>query len=54
MSPLGGGWWELVVPADAGIHHVRVRLDHGSWQVPPGLPRADDGYDQPTGVLILD
>ncbi|MFI5371665.1 MAG: hypothetical protein ACHQ52_08910 [Candidatus Eisenbacteria bacterium] len=54
MSPIGGGWWELVAPAEAGIHHVRVRLDHGSWQVPPGLLRADDGYDQPTGVLILD
>jgi hypothetical protein len=54
MTPIGAGWWELVAPAEPGIHHVRVRLDHGPWQIPPGLLRADDGYDQPTGVLILD
>jgi hypothetical protein len=53
LAKIGDGWWELVVPAGAGLHYVRVRLDHGAWQAPPGLPRAPD-YPEPTAVLVLD
>jgi hypothetical protein len=53
MTSIGDGWFELVAPAGPGLHHVRVRLDRGGWQVPPGLPRAAD-YPEPTGVLVLE
>ncbi|HUK62080.1 MAG TPA: hypothetical protein VLV15_02065 [Dongiaceae bacterium] len=53
LSPIGDGWWELVTAAGPGLHHVRVRLDHGGWLVPPGLPRAVE-YPEPTGVLLVD
>jgi hypothetical protein len=53
MTAIGDGWWELVTPAEPGLHHVRVRLDRGAWQVPPGLPHAPD-YPDPTGVLVLE
>jgi hypothetical protein len=54
LEPTDGGWWRLVVPIDPGLHRVRVRLDNGAWEVPPGLPRAAGDGDSPAGVLLVE
>ena len=54
LEPTDGGWWRLVVPIDPGLHRVRVRLDNGAWEVPPGLPRAAGDGDSPAGVLLIE
>ena len=54
LEPTEGGWWRLVVPIDPGLHRVRVRLDDGAWEVPPGLPRAAGDGESPAGVLLVE
>ena len=54
LEPAGGGWWELIVPVEPGLHRVRARLDGGAWEVPPGLPRSADEAEAPAGVLLVE
>jgi len=54
LEPAGGGWWELIVPVEPGLHRVRARLDGGAWEVPPGLPRSPDEAEAPAGVLLVE
>jgi hypothetical protein len=48
-----GGLWELRLRVEPGVYHVVVRYDDGPWQVLTGLPQADDGFDEPTSVLVV-
>lgn len=54
LQKAGGDWWELTVPVEPGLHRVRVRLNGGVWEAPPGLPRASDEGGPPTGVLLIE
>ena len=47
------GLWELRLRVEPGVHHLVVRYDGGPWQVLSGLPQADDGFDEPTSVLVV-
>jgi hypothetical protein len=48
------GRWEVVLAANAGVHRLNIKADNGSWQAPPGLPVADDGFGAKVGLLILE
>jgi hypothetical protein len=48
------GWWSARLPIKAGIHEMNVRIDSGSWTVPPGLPRKSDEFGGSVGVLVVE
>jgi len=53
MSRIGGGWWELVVAAEPGIHSIQLRIDGGPWVAPPGLPLSVAGMQGPAGTMLI-
>ncbi len=52
MTRTLGDVWSLSTAIPAGVHQVNLRLNGGAWSVPPGLPRADDGFGGEVGVLV--
>ena len=53
MRAAGNGWWELDLPLGPGVHEIVVRLDGGTWLVPPGLALAQDEFGGRAGRLII-
>lgn len=49
----GRDHWELLVPMGAGIHHINLRIDGGTWIAPPGVPSIRDGFNGEVGVLVV-
>lgn len=49
----GRGWWATTVSITSGTHEVNVRVNAGSWQVPPGLIPSKDEFGGAVGVLIV-
>lgn len=49
----GRDHWELLVPMGAGVHHINMRIDGGTWIAPPGVPAIRDGYNGEVGVLLV-
>lgn len=45
--------WETTLPVGAGVYHVNLRIDGGTWIVPAGLAAADDGFGGHAGVLRI-
>jgi hypothetical protein len=37
----------------AGIHHINMRIDGGTWIAPPGVPSIRDGFNGEVGVLVV-
>jgi hypothetical protein len=52
MTRTLGDVWSLTTAIPAGVHQVNLRLNGGAWSVPPGLPRADDGFGGEVGILV--
>jgi hypothetical protein len=46
-------WWEVRLTAEAGAHHVVVRVDGGAWMVPANLPRLDDELGGTVGLIVI-
>ena len=53
LTRRGRDTWELVVPVDAGVHKIDVRVDNGPWFAPPGLPTMRDGFGGVVGMLVV-
>jgi hypothetical protein len=56
-APLGrelDGRWTLTLPLSAGAHRLNVRVDGGSWIVPPGLTTMSDDFAGEVGVLVIE
>ena len=49
----GRGSWSAVVAIPDGVHEVNLRVDRGSWGVPPGLPSREDEFGAVSGVLVV-
>ena len=47
------GRWQIRLTADAGPHHLVVRLDGGKWMVPVNLPRLDDELGGTVGLIVI-
>lgn len=54
LTPVGGGWWELVLPPLApGPYRLNARVDGGPWLVPAGTATLEDDYGGVVGVLSI-
>lgn len=53
MRPAGDGSWYLSLPAGSGAHQLNLRVDGGTWTVPPGLPVVTDEFGGSFGLLVL-
>lgn len=49
----GGGWWTTTVAIASGTHEVNVRVNAGSWQVPPNLMGIKDEFGGTAGLLTV-
>jgi hypothetical protein len=49
----GRDLWELLVPLNAGVHQINLRIDGGQWIAPPGVPALKDGFNGEVGVLVV-
>lgn len=48
------GSWRLERRVPAGSHRFNLRVDGGSWGVPPDVPTVRDEFGGVVGVLVLD
>jgi len=49
----GRDQWELLLPMNAGIHQINMRIDGGKWIAPPGIPSIRDDFNGEVGVLVI-
>ncbi|MGH7720774.1 MAG: glycogen-binding domain-containing protein [Gemmatimonadaceae bacterium] len=49
----GGGLWAVTLPVAPGTHRVNVRVNGGSWLVPPGATAVKDEFNGLVGVIIV-
>ena len=54
LDAVYGGMWEAELAIPPGLHQVQIRVDGGSWQVPPGLPTAQGEFAGAAGVLLIE
>ena len=54
LQPEGNDWWSARLPIQSGIHEMNMRIDGGSWTVPPGLPKKSDEFSGSVGVLVIE
>ena len=54
LSRAAGGKWVVSVAVAPGTHQLNVRLNGGSWRVPPGLPPITDEFGGAVGLLVVE
>lgn len=54
MRNAGNGWWVASLNLPAGIYHMNVRADNGSWSVPAGLTAIQDEFTGSVGILVIE
>jgi len=53
LQNVGDGWWTTTLPIATGMHELNVRIDGGSWTVPPGIPVQSDEFGGSVGILVI-
>jgi hypothetical protein len=53
LTRAADGWWTLTSPVAPGTYQLNVRVDNGSWVVPPGLTATLDEFGGATGLLVV-
>lgn len=53
LQPEVGGWWSAALPIRRGMHEMNMRVDRGSWRVPPGLISTTDEFGSASGRLMI-
>lgn len=48
-----GDHWEIVLPMERGTHQFNVRVDGGTWGVPPGIGTVPDDFGGVVGLLVI-
>jgi len=48
-----GGYWELGIHIEPGIHRVNLRLNTARWIVPQGVRAEDDEFGGRVGILVV-
>ena len=48
------GWWTRALPIAPGKYEMNLRLDGGTWMVPPGLLGMKDEFGGSVGLLIVE
>jgi hypothetical protein len=54
LEPASNGWWAVTLPISPGKYQMNLRLDGGSWLVPPGLLSMLDEFGGTVGLLVVD
>ncbi len=54
LRRIEGGWWALTLPLTRRQYQLNVRVDGGSWLVPPGLLALQDEFGGSVGLLTID
>lgn len=54
MRNAGNGWWVASLNLPAGIYHMNVRADNGSWSVPAGMTVIRDEFAGSVGILVIE
>lgn len=54
LEPGSDGRWTLTMPLAAGTHRLNVRIDGGSWIVPPGLTTMNDDFAGEVGLVVIE
>lgn len=53
LTRMPNGEWTLACVIAPGTHRVAIRVDGGSWIVPPNLPSVEDDFGGAVGLLIV-
>ena len=53
LIPAGQGWFTLPAPIASGTYQMNVRVDGGTWVVPPSLTVVRDEFGGSSGVLVV-
>lgn len=54
LQPRGDGVWTGTFALQTGQHQMNIRLDGGSWLVPPGLLSLKDEFGGSVGLLVIE
>jgi hypothetical protein len=47
------GWWSATLTIEPGTYQMNVRVNGGSWVVPPGLTTVADEFGATVGILVV-
>jgi len=53
LANVGEDRWDVVLPIEVGSHRINLRIDGGSWVVPPGLTTVADEFNGIVGLLVV-
>jgi hypothetical protein len=54
LQPSGGDRWALTLPINPGKYQMNLRIDAGTWMVPPGLLAMLDEFGGTVGLLVIE
>jgi hypothetical protein len=54
MTRAGDGWWSLTLRLNPGKYQMNLRINRGSWIVPPGLLSMVDEFGGSVGLLVVE
>lgn len=53
FRPVADGWWVISLPIPPGSYRMNLRINGGTWGVPPGLPVLQDEFGGMVAVLTV-
>jgi 1,4-alpha-glucan branching enzyme len=53
LAASNDGWWAITLPIVSGVHQMNLRLNGGSWIVPPGLASLQDEFNGAVGLIVV-
>jgi 1,4-alpha-glucan branching enzyme len=54
LTAIGSDWWSISLPLRPGKYQMNLRINGGSWVVPPGLLSMVDEFGGSVGLLIVE
>lgn len=54
LTAIGSDWWSITLPLKAGKYQMNMRINGGTWVVPPGLLSMVDEFGGSVGLLIVE
>lgn len=54
LQPSGGEGWAVTLPINPGKYQMNLRIDGGTWVVPPGLLSMLDEFGGTVGLLVVE
>ncbi|MDQ3673659.1 MAG: glycogen-binding domain-containing protein, partial [Gemmatimonadota bacterium] len=54
LEASGAGVWTILLPLASGQYQMNLRVNGGSWLVPPGLLSLKDEFGGSVGLLVVE